>query len=553
MTAMGVILGTAAYMSPEQAKGRPADRRVDVWAFGVVLYEMLAGRRLFDAPDVSETLAAVLTTEPKWEALPPETTAGVRRLLARCLAKDRRRRLDSLGAARLDLDEAMTSGPETAAQPYGVARGLTGALIVASLLLGALASHWLWPSGRTTESPAAAAPIVTSISAAPEAISAFAHGFALSPDGAMLVYAAKTADGRRRLLKRRLADPHAEDVQGTEDAMYPFWSPDGRDVAFFASGRLKRVPIAGGPVQTIAEAAGSWPHGSWGSNGILFSIGTGLGIQLVGATGDRPSRLPIEGSVFDPQWLPDGRHFLFVRGDTDPVRILAASIDGQDAPVVVHVFDQRLTESGSEPGFRYSESGYIVFNNAGVLSLRRFDAATLKADGPLKTIGDRAGTPRGWFAVSVAGSTLVALNPSIASTGGTPGDPISRLQWVDRSGRVIGQLGPPGRYWTMQLSPDGLRAVANPDDSIWALDARTNLRTRVAIAAGAVWLPDNQTIIYRGEKGLFLMSATGEGQARQLLAFTTRTLVATRVSHQGTLLLATARPTQEEEAWTFGR
>ncbi len=225
MTAMGVILGTAAYMSPEQAKGRPADRRADVWAFGVVLYEMLAGRRLFDAPDVSETLAAVLTTEPKWEALPPETPTGVRRLLARCLAKDRRRRLDSLGAARLDLDEAMTSGPETAAQPYGVARGLTGALIVASLLIGALASHWLWPAGRTTESHAAAAPIVTSISAAPEAISAFVHGFALSPDGATLVYAARSSDGRRRLWRRRLADPRAEEIAGTEGAWYPFWSP----------------------------------------------------------------------------------------------------------------------------------------------------------------------------------------------------------------------------------------------------------------------------------------------------------------------------------------
>ncbi len=189
-----------------------------------------------------------------------------------------------------------------------------------------------------------------------------------------------------------------------------------------------------------------------------------------------------------------------------------------------------------------------------MLSLRSFDAATLKVGGALKAIGDKVGTPRGWFAVSAAGSTVVALNPSVAVTGGTPGDPICRLQWVDRSGRIVGQLGAPGRYWTLQLSHDGQRAMVNPDDSIWTLDARTNLKTRVASAAGAVWLPDDRTIIYRDQSGLWIKAATGEGQARQLIAFTTRTLLPTSVSRQGTLLLATARAQRRRtEAWTFGR
>ena len=190
---------------------------------------------------------------------------------------------------------------------------------------------------------------------------------------------------------------------GTEGARYPFWSPDGRDVAFFADARLKRVPIAGGPAQTIADAPGPWPHGSWGPGGILFSLSTtrNAGIQLVGTTGGAPSKLPIDGAVFDPQWLPDGRHFLYINGDRDPARIFAASIDGRQAPVAVQELDQAVTASGGDPGFRYSDAGYLLFNNAGVLSLRSFDAATLKVGGPLKAIGDKVGTPRGWFAVSV--------------------------------------------------------------------------------------------------------------------------------------------------------
>src|SRR5262249_29771304 len=271
VTNMGVILGTAAYMSPEQAKGKPADRRADVWAFGVVFYEMLSGRRLFDAPDVSETLAAVLTREPTWDALPAATPPTVRRRLARCLAKDRRHRLDSFSAVRLDLDDAIAGGPATTPAKTGTGR-TTWALIAAAAIIGAVASHWLWTSNRSTAAAASGSTIVSSISAAPEAISAFTHGFALSPDASTLVYAARTSDGLRRLWKRRLADPHAEAMPGTEGAVYPFWSPDGKDVGFFADGHLKSVAIVGGPAQMIADAPGGWPRGSWGPNGILFSL-----------------------------------------------------------------------------------------------------------------------------------------------------------------------------------------------------------------------------------------------------------------------------------------
>ncbi|HYN10530.1 MAG TPA: protein kinase [Vicinamibacterales bacterium] len=540
MTQLGLILGTAAYMSPEQAKGRPVDRRADVWAFGVVLYEMLSGRKLFAASDVSDTLAAVLTREPDWQALPDRTPPAIRRLLSRCLVRDPRARLDSMGAARLDVEEATREPAPTEARPTVASRTrlFPVALVMLGLLAGALLSRWLWPA--RSNGLAVSAPITASISAAPEAISAFAHGFALSPDGATLVYAARTADGQRRLWKRPLADPRAEAMPGTDGAVYPFWSPDSREVGFFADSVLKRIPISGGPAQSIAQTPGPWPRGSWNAQGdILFSVGSlqASGIQRVAASGGRPAKLPIDGTVYEPQWLPDGRRFLYLAATADAVKLMAASVDSSAAPITVLQFDS----AGDDVSARYSLAGFLVFNRGGVLSRQRFDATTLKADGPVMPLGDRAGSPRGWLAVSSAGASVVALNPSTAAMGGTPGDPVSRLQWVDRSGRIVGELGAPARYWTMRLSRDGLTAIVNPDKNIWAIDARSNLKTRVAPASGAVWMPDGRAVVYRGDNALWTKSASGEGQPRLLVKFADRALVPTSVSSDGSRLTVTAR------------
>ena len=537
VTQLGVILGTAAYMSPEQAKGRLVDRRADVWAFGVVLYEMLTGRKLFAARDVSDTLAAVLTREPDWRALPANTPPPIRRLLSRCLVRDPRARLDSMGAARLDVEEALGASPPTAGpSTTSRTRYVSIALVVLSLLAGALVSRWLWtpPSAAGAQN----APVVASITAPPEVVSAFTHGFALSPDGATLVYAARSGDGRRRLWMRPLADPRSEAIPGTDGAVYPFWSPDSRHVAFFAEGTLKRVPIAGGPPQTIAPTPGPWPRGSWSVNGdILFSVGSlqAAGIQRVASTGGRPAKL-VDGDVFDPQWLPDGRRFLYLQVTGGSTKLLAGSLDSGQPPIEVLEFDSAI-----DVAVRYSPSGFLVFNQGGVLTRQHFDVAALKTNGPVVTMGDKAGTPRGWFAVSTAGTTIMALNPATGAIGGTPGDSVSRLQWVDRSGRAVGELGAPARYWTMRLSPDGLTAMVNPDRSVWTIDTRSNLRTRVAPASGGVWMPDNRSVIYRDEAGLWIKSSSGEGQARSAVKFADRTLVPTSVSSDGLRIVASAR------------
>jgi eukaryotic-like serine/threonine-protein kinase len=549
MTQLGIILGTAAYMSPEQAKGRPVTRRADVWAFGVVLYEMLTGKKLFAASDVSETLAAVLTREPDWKALPERTPPALRRLVSRCLVKDPQARLDSMGAARLEIDEAIDP---PAASPAALAstssKLMPAAIAAAALAAGALLAHWWWPAS-TGEDRSSRAPVVASIKAAPEAVSAYTHGFALSPDGATLVYVARTADGKRRLWKRPLADPRAEAIPGTDGAVYPFWSPDSRVVGFFANGSLKSVPIAGGPAQTITAAPGPWPRGSWNANGeILFSNGTlNSVLYRVSSAGGRTEEIPLGGPVDDPHWLPDGRHFLYLSGEAEPVKLMATSIDPAAPRVAVTEFAE-----GRDAGARFSDAGFLVFNRGGVLNRQRFDTTTMKLVGPLMAIGDKAGRPRGWLAVSVAGTTIVALNPPPDDMGGTPGDPVSRLQWVDRSGRVVGEIGVPARYWTMRLSLDGLMALANPDGYVWAIDARSTVKTRIASASGGVWMPDGRNVIYRTNDGLWLKSATGEGQPRSVVKFASRGLIPTSVSSDGLRVAVTARPdakTPSQDIW----
>jgi eukaryotic-like serine/threonine-protein kinase len=517
VTAMGVILGTAAYMAPEQAKGRAVDRRADVWAFGVVLYEMLTGRALFAGEDFSDTLVAVLSKAPDWTLLPARTPPAARRLLARCLARDRRARLDSMAAARLDLEEAMAPAD---APPVEAARRtgwlLPAALALGGLLAGALGAHWLTPAHPAGDM-AGAARVISHIAATPEAVSAFTYGFALSPDATTLVYAARPADGRRQLWKRRLADARAEPMAGTEDGMYPFWSPDSRHVAFFAAGKLKRVPVDGGPALTITDAASVYSRGSWSvRDEILFNMGVGdPWIHLVPASGGAAARVPIGGVAWNLQWLPDGRHFLYSWTDGHTAQLYGAAVDAIDAPVRVLTFDQAARE---EPGALYSAAGFLAFNRGGVLSLQRFDTATLATVGPAVPIGDPAGTPRSWFAVSAAGRVLVALNPPAGGLGGTPGDPISRLLWVDRSGRVTGQLGPEARYWTLRLSRDGQRVAINPDYDLWTIDARTGLRTRIGDASGAVWMPGDDALVYRGAGGLWIRPSSGEGEPRLLVA-----------------------------------
>ena len=559
-TQLGMILGTAAYMAPEQAKGKMVDRRADVWAFGVVLYEMLTGRRLFEGEDVSDTLAAVLTRDPNWHDLPASTPPSIRRLLARCLARDRRARLDSMAGARLEVEEALANpageAQVAAARAEAALLGRTrpSVLVLAGIAVAASSLGWFlssWMRGGAAGGSGAAlrTPIVSSLLAPPDAISAFHRGFALSPDGETLVVSARSADGARALWRRRLAEETFERIAGTEGGVYPFWSSDSRDIGFFAAGAMKRASMSGGPTQTITSAPGVFPRASWNDDGeILFSLaGTGpsAGIFRVAATGGTPTRLSIEGAVSNPEWIRGARAFLFMRAEPGATRLWVGTSDGAAEPRALVDLEPR------DPGFLLSPSGVVIFNYAGVLNGQRLDERTLALTGPAQPISTAAGTPRAWFGASASGDSLLVLAGPTAVTGGNPGDPLSRLRWVDRQGRAVGDVGGAGRYWTHRLSPDGRRVVVNPDKDLWILDAGTSMRSRwttgPATYSSAIWNTDGTHLLYREAASLVLRPVDGDGAPVEILAMPERTFIPTDWSVDGTVVM-TARETSQAKS-----
>jgi Tol biopolymer transport system component len=556
MTQAGMILGTAAYMSPEQARGRAVDKRADIWAFGCVLFEMLTGRRVFAGDEVTDTLVAVMRDTPDWAALPATMPAQVRRLLERCLERDVKMRLRDIGDARIEL-AAIPSGTADAA-PVAPTRFLARrspigpvpvGLVLMGVAVGTMLARWAWPPAPTASPSTEHRMIVSSIEAGPDTPSAFATGFALSPDASTLVYSARGRDGRLRLFRRRLDDPRIEPVPGSEDAQHPFWSPDGREVAFFTDQALKSVPIAGGPGRTIATIPGQFVEGSWGPSGdILFSrILTGS-IYRVPATGGQPTRIeiPLGGSSAYPQWLPDGRHFLFTQRDEQANRangLFVAAVDSKEPPVPVLEF-----VAGGR-FFRYSAAGFVLRQRGGALTQQAFNSKTLALEGTPRPVARAVGSPGGWLALSVAGHTLVALvsPPEDEGGSGAIGVPVSRLQWLDRAGRVVGQLGDEARYWTLSLSRDGMRVAFNAGPDVWTIDTRTGLRTKLTRAFGVVWMPDGREVVHRGQGGRLLWrnAASGEGAPRQIAAFEDRNPVPQDVSPDGKDLLVTLEANDE--------
>jgi len=526
-TQMGMILGTAAYMAPEQARGKAVDKRADIWSFGVVLYEMLTGQRAFLGDEVSDVLAAVLRQDIDWSALPDGTPRTIRHLLERCLERDQKLRLRDMGEARIAIARATAPGSAEAATPTTVGPARVGllslALLIVGLVAGAFITREFWPSTSAGTDPANARPIVSQIGANSDMVAAFAHGFALSPDEQTIVYSARRADGVRGLFTRRLDTAQAVPLANTEGAVYPFWSPDSRQVGFWADFKLQSVPLEGGPARTIAPTISRNVKASWSvADDIVFedSVVVGGRIFHVPASGGPPRQVEIGGVGRRPIWLADGRRFLFTRG----AAVYAASIDGGSAPV--SVLDVSISGPNAHVGYG---AGFLVFNQGNLLSWQGFNDATLTLDGPVRPIAERAGGPLGWFAVSVAGRTLLALHV----------DPMATLRWIDRSGRDAGTLGQPDRYWTLSLSPDGQRALVNAG-GLFAIDRRTGLKTRVGDSGASIWSADARHVIVNRGNVLWMESASGEGPPRKIVESRERRLTQLDASPDGRTVLIVA-------------
>jgi eukaryotic-like serine/threonine-protein kinase len=495
----GLILGTAAYMSPEQARGRPVDKRADIWAFGVILFEMLSGRRLFGGATPSEILAAVIKDEVPWHALPGSTPRAMRTLLGRCLERDPRERLRDIGEARVLL-ERWPESDESAAPHPSPARSSSwwpvSMATLAALGIGMAALAWM---GRRPVAPSAPSPLRFTMTVPSEGgmllLPAVSTMLGMSADGQSVAWVGTTG-----IWLWSAATGEARPLEDTEGALAPFFSPDGSQLAFFANNELRRLSVAGGPASLVVSApAGS--AGAWGPDDtILYNrwLGPDAGLWTVASRGGEPrllvpAPLPTELHAF-PAFLPDGRHYAFLRGAyggrVGERQICIASLD-DPTPDCIAPGDSNVV---------YSGSGHLVFVRRGALVALPFDPRTRRPTSEAITLTRDAN----WFGPTGVSAFGVSADGRVLVVAPAPGR--ARLAWFDRGGRELGRLGDPGRLGSFQLSPDGRRVAVEiwNDDTggrdLWSVDAASGVASRLTFdpidAFSSIWSPDGRRLAY---------------------------------------------------------
>jgi len=505
-TLAGVLLGTAAYMSPEQAKGKSVDRRADIWAFGCVLYEMLTGQMAFRGESVTDTLAAVIKEEPDWSQLPAATPIRARVLLQRCLQKDPKQRLQAIGDARIALEEVLSGAPDLAlAGAAGISAPLWRRTLPWALFASAVTALAALALVHFREKPAPPAQLLRYEIFPPEKTSfetrTRADAFALSPDGRHLIFTLRTPDGRTQLWVRDLDSLESRPLQGTEGATSPFWAPDSRLLAFQAGSKLERIDISGGGPETICDVA-LLLGGAWNQDGVILLGGIG-GLAKVPATGGTPSPVTKVNSSLgeiehgQPTFLPDGRHFLYVRLPGNAEGTYVGSLDSGP-------------ESAPRPLLRaygHVAAGNILFLQNGTLMAQAFDASRMELQGDPVPIVQQVTD----FTVSDTG--LLAYIGANAPV---------RLTWFNRQGKVVGTVGEAivGGGGESAISPDGGSVVVGSND-LWLYSLGRGTRSRLTFDgkdnAYPVLSPDGSHVAFRSTRdgentALYQVAINGVGQ-----------------------------------------
>jgi serine/threonine-protein kinase len=526
LTAMGTeegkILGTPAYMSPEQARGKPVDKRADIWAFGCVLYELLTGKRAFRGETTQDTIAAVLEREPDWQALPATTPAQIRNLPRRCLRKDTALRLRDAGDARIEIQEALTA-PATETKIAAVPRRLVSWRGVAVLGLAVMALLAVAVIATRNLKPARSQPVTRMVMNLPagQQLAGLEDGpaVALSPDGTYLVYVAREG-GAQQVYLRAMDSLESKPILGTEGAVNPFFSPDSQWVGFFAGGKLKKVSLNGGAALALGDT--SRPGGgSWGSQGVIAFgpiIGSSVLLQMPDSVG-APQPLTRfgkgEASHRWPEFLPGGKAVLFAAAPT-ALTFTNARVDVQS----VGTGAGRDLVSGTQP--RYAPSGHLLFAQGGALMAVPFDPQRLAVTGTAVPVVD-----------GILESSAGAAQYSISATGSlvyVPGGFQSaqlRLVWVNRNGAEQPLAAPPHAYYRPRLSPDGRKVavgILEQESQIWAYDLSRDTLTRLTFEGNynpvAVWTPDGKRIAIESNKdgtpNIFWQLADGSGGLERL-------------------------------------
>ena len=503
MTTAGMILGTAAYMSPEQARGKPVDRRTDIWAFGCVLFEMLAGKQTFaSGQSASDAIAAILSRDPDWTALPVATPPHIRTLLRRCLHKDAQKRLPHIGVARLEIEE----GP--APTPTGIAKSMRLAAATAILLLIAALGVAV-----TYRRPAAVASSMYTSSIVPPAdlVGLEGNRLALSPDGRHVAFVVAGANGRPMLWVRPLGSLTAKPLDGTAGGNSPFWSPDSRQLAFTAGGKLKRIDLVGGSAITLTDTDMSLP-GAWSPDGvILFPQAQGLFKVSVAGGPQSPVLDNVPELAYYPSFLPDGRHFVYLSARS----LYMASLDRAEP--------QRLLENAGNAMYA---QGHLVFLRETTLYAQPFDPDQRTLSNSPFSVAERVqvGVGSGAGAFSVSQDGLLVYQPSNA-------DP-SQLAWFERSGRRIRIMGEAEQYHPdPRLSADGSRGVISvigttgDERDIWLFDVDRGVKSRLtydpADEMDPLLSPDGRRVVFSSRrlqrKGVYLKTLESTAAPELLL------------------------------------
>ncbi|MGD1097792.1 MAG: protein kinase, partial [Bryobacteraceae bacterium] len=515
-TRTGVILGTAAYMSPEQAVGRAVDRRSDIFSFGAVLYEMLTGKRAFAGATTPDVLEAVVKNDPDWSALPAGTPAYLRRLLERMLAKDRKQRLQAIGEARIELENPERDEPGLVTASRSRLGRLTG---IAAGVLAIVAAVGLAGWYRATR-PAELKPLVrldvdlgTNVSLDSQA----GADTIISPDGMRLVYVSQG-----ELFTRRMDQPKAVELAGTEGAYALFFSPDGQWVAFFANSKLKKISVEGGAAVALCDAL-TGNGGSWGEDGnIIAALSAAVGLSRIPSAGGAPTPVTelAQGEITHrwPQILPGGKAVLFTSNTS------ASAFDGANIEVSFLADHRRKTLQRGGTFGRYlpatNGTGHLVYINKGTLFAVPFDPDKLEVRGTPSAVLEEVAYNTGTGSAQLDSSLNGTL---VYRSGGSEGGLLTVAR-LDGAGKAQLLLAKPGVYGRHSLSPDGQQlALDVPDgsaNSIWVYDWQRDTMTRLTFAGnnlGPVWSPDGRYIAYRAQgEGMSVTRSDGAGKPQPL-------------------------------------
>jgi Tol biopolymer transport system component len=518
LTGATVLLGTASYMAPEQARGKPVDKRADIWAFGVVLYEMLAGRRAFEGESVTEVVGAVIHKDPDWSALPTSLSPALRMIIERCLQKDPRQRFRDMGDVRLAMDGAFAAAAPPTPGDAGSSRRRplwTAGLASAVALLLAVPVILLTRQGGASTPPL----VRFGVPALPNLLTAFT----LSPDGRHLGMLASNAEGRDGLWVHSLESGQSRELARSGNiGTIPFWSPDGRFLAYGRPDGIYTIDIAGGPPQRIGVASRRVTHGAWSPSGVLALGSAGGGLMRLSADGGETAPLTMlddsrqEFLHVGPSFLPDGRRFLYLRLSKIPGQsgIYVGSLDDPpDAQSLVRIMPAvriALYAGSATPG-----RGHVLFLRDRALMAQEFDESALQLEGDPVLVAENIGdTPFGSVTALFSASTngvLAYRHDEEFRVGGTP-------VWVDAGGRELGVATPggPDNALYPQVSPDGTRVALVMDNDVWVHHVDGRPAIKLTFAGGAfspVWSPDGRQLAFELGQRVHVLPADGSGAA----------------------------------------